>query len=100
MKKKHAHGDPTSLSGQTDSRFHRLENRIEELEERIAGLESMLESNGTEVTLRSSGPLTIAAPTLQVDAGASTFSALVHCQTLTCDSVISSTYSPGAGNLL
>ncbi|MCP4092638.1 MAG: hypothetical protein GY747_04235 [Planctomycetes bacterium] len=100
MKKKHPHGDPASLSGQTDTRFHKLEDRVEELEERIVALESSLEINGNRVTLKSSGPMLIEAPTVRVDAGAATFTALVHCQTITCDAVVSQSYSPGEGNIL
>ena len=100
MKKKHPHGDPASLSGQMDTRFHKLESHIESLEERIACLESALEIAGENVTLRCSGRLKIEAPVVRVDAGTTTFSALVRCQTITCDSVVSQSYSPGEGNIL
>lgn len=100
MKKKHPHGDPASLSGQTDARFHKLESHIELLEERIASLESALEIAGENVTLKCAGQLEIAASSVRVEAGSATFSALVQCQILTCDSVISQSYSPGEGNLL
>lgn len=100
MKKKHPHGDPASLSGQMDTRFHKLESHIELLEERIASLESALEIAGENVTLKCSGQLEIAAPSVRVEAGVSTFSAVVQCQTIICDSVVSQSYTPGVGNIM
>jgi hypothetical protein len=100
MKKKHPHGDPASLSGQMDTRFHKVESHIELLEERIAALESALEIAGENITLKCAGRLEIEAPIVRVEAAATTFAATVHCQTITCDSVISQSYSPGEGNIL
>jgi hypothetical protein len=42
MKKKHPHGGPAPLSGQTDARFHKLVDRIEKLEEKVVALKSAL----------------------------------------------------------
>jgi hypothetical protein len=36
---------------------------------------------------------------VKVDAGMSTFSGVVKCDTLISNTVISSTYTPGAGNI-
>ena len=41
----------------------------------------------------------IDAASLQVDAGLSTFSGAVRCSTLITDSVVSRSYTPGAGNI-
>ena len=70
------------------------------------------DSNGNSVTLESSGvtvnasaKVTINASTVDVnaglvtvDAGMSRFSGVVQCDTLISNSVISASYSPGAGN--
>ncbi len=41
----------------------------------------------------------VTAPTVSVTAASSTFSGIVQCQTLISTSVVSSTYSLGAGNV-
>ena len=63
-----------------------------------------LESTGMTVT--ASGKLTIKAGTMEVaagmvtvNAGMSKFSGVVQCDTLISNSVISSSYTPGAGNI-
>jgi uncharacterized protein involved in type VI secretion and phage assembly len=63
-----------------------------------------LESHG--VTVSAAGKVTINASTMEVsagiltvNAGASKFSGVVQCDTLISNSVISSSYSPGAGNI-
>jgi uncharacterized protein involved in type VI secretion and phage assembly len=71
------------------------------------------DSNGNSIKLESSG-LTVTAPgkltinasiievsagMLTVNAGMSKFSGVVQCDTLISNSVISSSYSPGAGNI-
>lgn len=63
-----------------------------------------LESAG--ITLQSSGKVTINASTIEmtasmvtVNAGISKFSGLVNADTVTTNSVISASYSPGAGNI-
>ena len=48
--------------------------------------------NATEVKLNTS--------TLVVDAGTSKFNGLVQCDTLIANSVVSASYTPGAGNIL
>ena len=71
------------------------------------------DGNGNSVTLASSGvtinasaSVTISAAAVDVNAGTATinagmarFSGVVQCDTLVCNSVISASYSPGAGNL-
>lgn len=71
------------------------------------------DSNGSSIKLESSG-LTVTAPgkltinasiievgagMVTVNAGTSKFSGVVQCDTLISNSVISSSYSPGAGNI-
>ncbi|MCP3849974.1 MAG: VgrG protein [Gammaproteobacteria bacterium] len=63
-----------------------------------------LSSSGIEI--ESSSEVTITAPQvkvstgmLSVDAGMSRFSGVVQCSTLIATSVVSTTYSPGAGNI-
>ena len=63
-----------------------------------------LESSG--ITVTSSGKVTINASTLEisagmltVNAGMSKFSGVVQCDTLIANSVVSSSYTPGAGNI-
>jgi uncharacterized protein involved in type VI secretion and phage assembly len=41
----------------------------------------------------------VTAPTVTVDAGMSTFSGTVHCDTLISNSVVSMSYTPGTGNV-
>lgn len=63
-----------------------------------------LESSG--ITVTSSGKVTINASTVEisagmltVNAGMSKFSGVVQCDTLIANSVVSSSYTPGAGNI-
>ena len=71
------------------------------------------DSNGNAVKLHSTGidinaaanvsvncgEVKISAATMTVDAGMSVFSGVVKCDTLISNSVISASYSPGAGNI-
>ena len=57
-------------------------------------------------SIESTGPVTLTAPSVQVDAATITFNAamvqvagVVQCQTLITTSVVSPTYTPGAGNI-
>lgn len=43
--------------------------------------------------------VTVTAPTVRVDAGTSTFSGAVQCDSLITNSVLSPSYTPGAGNV-
>ncbi len=78
-----------------------------------AGAVEIEDSNGNGVTLRSSGvtvtcaaKVTVSASTVEVsagmvtvDAGMSKFSGIVQCDTLIANSVVASSYTPGAGNV-
>jgi uncharacterized protein involved in type VI secretion and phage assembly len=77
------------------------------------GAVTIEDSNGNSVKLESSGitvtasakvtinasTATISAGMLTVDAGMSKFSGVVQCDTLITNSVVSSSYTPGAGNI-
>lgn len=71
------------------------------------------DSNGNSITLESSGitvqaaakvsvsasSVSVSAGTVSVDAAMATFSGVVQCNTLISTAVISSSYTPGAGNV-
>jgi phage baseplate assembly protein V len=79
-----------------------------------AGAVEIADANGNSVTLASSGvtvtcsaKVTVSAGTVEisagmikVDAGMSRFSGVVQCDTLIANSVVSSSYTPGQGNIL
>ncbi|GJH13044.1 phage tail protein [Caballeronia novacaledonica] len=52
----------------------------------------------TKVTVQAS-QVSVSASTVQVDAGMSTFSGVVKADTVLCNSIISASYTPGAGNI-
>jgi len=54
--------------------------------------------SGAKVTINAS-QVSVSASMVQVDAGMSKFSGVVKCDTLMATTVISSTYTPGAGNI-
>jgi phage baseplate assembly protein V len=78
------------------------------------GSVEVTDSNGNEVKLAPSGititcasQVTVAASTVEVDAalvevnaGMAKFAGVVQCDTLIANSVVSSSYTPGAGNIL
>lgn len=78
-----------------------------------AGSVEIVDSNGNSVKLESSGitvtasakvtvnasQVAVSAGMVTVDAGMSKFSGVVQCDTLISNSVISSSYTPGAGNI-
>lgn len=77
------------------------------------GVVEVTDSNGNSAKMEASGititaaakvtvnapQVTVSAGMVQVDAGMSTFSGVVQCSTLITNAVISSTYTPGAGNI-
>ena len=77
------------------------------------GSVEIVDSNGNSVKLESSGitvtasakvtvnasQVAISAGMVTVDAGMSKFSGVVQCDTLISNSVVSSSYTPGAGNI-
>ena len=56
-------------------------------------------TTGATIELKTSA-LTVNATTVTVNAGSSMFSGIVQCDTLITNSVVSSSYTPGAGNLM
>ena len=64
----------------------------------------VLEPSGIRITAGAklqihAGSVNVAAGILTVDAGTSKFSGVVQCDTLITNSVVSSSYTPGAGNI-
>jgi DUF4097 and DUF4098 domain-containing protein YvlB len=78
------------------------------------GAIELVDSNGNSVKLQSSGvtiessgkvsitasQFSVSAASTSVDAGMSTFSGVVQASTVIATSVVGSTYTPGAGNML
>jgi uncharacterized protein involved in type VI secretion and phage assembly len=52
-----------------------------------------------QVQITAASSVTITAPSVTVNAAMSTFSGIVQCQTLISTTVVSSAYTPGAGNV-
>jgi phage baseplate assembly protein V len=79
-----------------------------------AGAVEVADTNGNSVTLASNGitvtcaaKVTVSASTVEisagmvkVDAGIARFSGVVQCDTLIANSVVSSSYTPGQGNVV
>jgi hypothetical protein len=71
-----------------------------------AGQQISLQADGS-ISVTAAGKVSLfaaevhaAAPAITVDAGMARFSGVVQCETLIANSVIASSYTPGAGNLL
>jgi hypothetical protein len=72
----------------------------------ISGQGSRIRIDASGITIQSAAKLEIDAATvklnagmLEVDAAMSKFSGVVQCDTLVTNSVVASSYTPGAGNL-
>jgi len=52
-----------------------------------------------EVVVQSPAHVRVAAPSVTVDSAMTTFSGVVRCDTLMAQSVVSASYTPGAGNV-
>ena len=50
-------------------------------------------------TITSPTSVTVRAPVVTVEAGMTRFDGVVRCQTLIAESVVASSYTPGAGNI-
>ena len=50
-------------------------------------------------TITSPTSVTVRAPVMTVEAGMTRFDGVVRCQTLIAESVVASSYTPGAGNI-
>jgi hypothetical protein len=71
-----------------------------------AGTISITHKSGSAVTLTDSGvdvratvQVTVNAQMVRVDAAMAEFSGVVQCNTLITNSVVSASYTPGAGNI-
>ena len=78
-----------------------------------AGSIALEDSNGNSIKLESAGitinasakvtvqasQVSVSASMVSVDAGMSTFSGVVKADTVICNSIISASYTPGAGNI-
>jgi len=58
-----------------------------------------LEASANRMTLTADN-VAVAASLVRVDAGMTTFSGVVKCDTLIANTVVAATYTPGAGNLV
>jgi uncharacterized protein involved in type VI secretion and phage assembly len=77
------------------------------------GVVEIVDSNGNSIKMESSGitltasakvtisasQLTVSAGMVTVDAGMSKFSGVVQADTVICNSIVSASYTPGAGNI-
>jgi hypothetical protein len=77
------------------------------------GVVEIVDSNGNSIKMESSGitinasakvtinasQVAVSAGMVTVDAGMSKFSGVVQCDTLISNSVVSASYTPGAGNI-
>jgi uncharacterized protein involved in type VI secretion and phage assembly len=52
-----------------------------------------------KVSISAGGPVDVSASLVNVSAGMSKFSGVVQCDTLISNSVVSASYTPGAGNI-
>jgi uncharacterized protein involved in type VI secretion and phage assembly len=62
------------------------------------GCEVKLDAAGA-VTIRANSRVVVQVPMVEVNAAMSTFSGVVKCDTLITNSVVSPSYTPGAGNI-
>jgi phage baseplate assembly protein gpV len=53
----------------------------------------------TDVVVMANAQVRVTAPMITVDAAMSKFSGVVKCDTLIAQSVVSASYTPGAGNI-
>jgi uncharacterized protein involved in type VI secretion and phage assembly len=53
-----------------------------------------------EVRIEAPSGIRLVTSRVQVDAGSSDFSGVVRCDTLIANSVVASSYTPGAGNIM
>lgn len=72
---------------------------VEKGAERIEMTSSGIEINAASEVKVNAAQVKISAGLVQVDAGMSKFSGVVQCDTLISNAVVSSSYTPGAGNI-
>lgn len=80
---------------------------LSQLDSRLDALEGAINLSGGKVTIQSSGGITLNAgstvtvsgASMQVNAGTARYSGVLQSNTLITNSVVSSSYTPGAGNV-
>ena len=72
---------------------------IEQGGERVDIAPGTVKLTGSGIVSIEAAQVTISAGLVKVDAGLSKFSGVVQCDTLISNAVVSTSYSPGAGNL-
>jgi hypothetical protein len=97
---------PVQPNNLLTQRVQALEHQVSTLQATINSLQSRLTKIESAVQVSNSGKVTINGTTLKlsaamvdVQAGTSKFSGLVQADTLGTNSVISKSYTPGAGNI-
>ena len=68
----------------------------------LAGANSVITAHPQQsgaITIRANSRVTVQVPMMEVTAAMSTFSGVVKCDTLITNSVVSPSYTPGAGNI-
>jgi len=96
-----------SRVGQLEAQLQPGQNPVNALYERLSRLESVIQVNPAGVTLSSNGPLTLSAgaalnvnsSTIHLNAGVTRASGVLRSEKLITETVVSSTYTPGAGNV-
>ena len=81
-----------------ENQVRSLQATINALQSRLNKMESAIQVNSGNVTVNGA-TLKVTAGMVDVQAGLSKFSGVVKADTVTTNSVISKTYTPGAGNI-
>lgn len=100
--------EPLTKRVQTlERQLHSLQSLVHKLQDQLNTITSVIQVNNSgQVTIGQAGPVIIEASILNInassinaDAGMSQFSGVVQSDTLITNSVVSSSYTPGAGNI-
>ena len=75
-----------------ERRIHKLEKRLTALETVIQVSEDTVEISGTTISINASGRV-------EVNAATSSFGT-IQCDTIVANTVVGSSYTPGAGNIM
>jgi hypothetical protein len=65
----------------------------------VMSSEGIVIKSGTKIKLDTSGQVDISAGMVNVNSAMSRFSGMIQCDVLQANSVIGSSYTPGAGNI-
>jgi len=77
-----------------------LLRRISALEQKLERLERVLEVDAGDRLEVEANAVEVVAPSVNVDSAMARFSGVVQCDTLIANSVVGSSYTPGAGNVM